>query len=147
MPETAEKQKVEQIITDLISGVNESVLATVDNDRPWARFIMTYNIKGTFKLQSSTSINSRKVRQIQANPNIHITLGKADSNHIPYIQYAGKAKILTDEATKKAHWHKELEQYFGTADNPHYCVMEFEPEIIEVWGAEGDMSKPLCWKA
>ena len=146
MTKILEKEKIEKIITDVISGLSEAYLATIDGNRPWVRYVMTYNVEGTLKLQCSTSTRSRKVEQIKKNPNIHLTMGKTKENPIPYVQYVAKAIIKTDTETKKAHWHEGLKQFFSSPEDPHYCVLEFEPEIIEVWGASGDMTKPLVWK-
>ncbi len=146
MTQVMEKEKVEKIITDVISGMSEAYLATVDGDRPWVRYMMTHHVKGTLKLQCSTSLRSRKVEHIKNNPNVHLTMGKTKDNPIPYIQYVAKAHVRTDNETREAHWHDQLKEYFSGPQDPHYCVLEFEPEMIEVWGATADMKTPITWK-
>lgn len=148
MAQVMEREKVEEIISGIISGSKMALLATVDGNRPWVRYMATVDVKGTFKLQSSTSLQSRKVAHVKANPNVHITLGCESMEEMkPYVQYVAKCKVLTDEKSKKDHWQPHLEQYFQSPDNPNYCVLEFEPETIEVWGATEDHMHPLIWKA
>lgn len=119
-------------------------MATICENKPWVRYVMTTNEGDSLNLYCSTSLNSRKVKQIKENPYVHITLGWEDpANPSPYVQIAAKAKIKTDQETKEKHWVPMYEQYFKTPDNPDYCVLEFVPEYIEVWGYGVNMLEPL----
>lgn len=48
-----------------------------------------------------------------------------------YLQIQGKAKTLTDEATRKAVWFEGLEGVFSGPDDPNYCVCKITPYRIE----------------
>lgn len=135
---------VHKIVSGIIKGVNLASLATVKEGKPWVRYMMVYNYGENLHLYSSTSINSRKVAQIRKDPNVHIALGWTDMNKPgSYIQFSGKAIVRTDQELREKHWHKELESYFQSPDNPAYCVLEFIPDYIEVFGYEGDMESYL----
>lgn len=140
-----DKEKVEKHITEIISGTNHAVLATIAGDEPWVRYVMTFNVEDTFKLQISTALKSRKVEQIKKNPKVHLTMGSAPGEEMgPYLQYAGTAAVKCDEKTKKEHWHDDLKMYFKGPEDPNYCVIEVEPRRIEVMGVTKDWS-PLVW--
>ncbi|MCD4782260.1 MAG: pyridoxamine 5'-phosphate oxidase family protein [Candidatus Eremiobacteraeota bacterium] len=135
MTKVMEKEEIRTIIKDIIHGSNTACLATVDGDKPWVRYIMAYNSGDNLQLFCSTSLKSRKVKQIKENPNIHLTTGWDHANNQgPYIQFSGKAEIHSDAETKKKHWHPMLEQFFQTPDNPNYCIIEFSPDNIEICG-------------
>jgi len=147
LTEVMEKEKVRDIIKDVISGNNVAYLATVSGDKPWVRYVMVYNADDNLNLFCSTSLKSRKVEHIRENPNVHLTLGW---NHIenkgPYIQYEGKAVIHTDPEIKKKHWHPALEDFFRTPENPDYCILEFSPDYVEVWGYMENPMEFLTYK-
>lgn len=127
MSDTDLRAKIEKAV----SGMQLAVLATVTEDgKPWARYVMT-NAKGlTFYV--TTFLGSRKVNQIKANPDVHVTLGASTPEaELPYVQVVATAEILTDEDTKKAMWFDHLTRYFSGPDDPNYGVIKINPTRIE----------------
>ena len=144
--EKMEKSKVKDIIMEAIKGGNTASMATIKDGKPWVRYIACHRMGDTMSLYCSTSIHSRKIEQIKKDPNVHITMGWNEAEMKgPYLQIAAKAVIKTDRETREKCWLPEYAMFFKTPDNPHYCIIEFVPEYIEVWGYSPDMTKYLVY--
>jgi general stress protein 26 len=122
------KEKIYKIMTDSPLAV----LATITQDgRPWARYIIITGEKD-LRIKFPSSVNSRKVIQINRNPEVHVTCGAtAMASMTPYLQIEGKAKITRDENILKQIWMDELKNYFTGPGDPNYCVGIIEPYRIE----------------
>lgn len=109
-----------------------TALATVtDKGLPWVRYVMAKADEHLF-IWFATFQNSRKVRQIELNPEVHLTLGVTDVETAEsYLQVQGKAVILTDRLTKQAVWYDHLANIFSGPDDPNYCVCRVTPYRIE----------------
>ncbi|MCE1245544.1 MAG: pyridoxamine 5'-phosphate oxidase family protein [Firmicutes bacterium] len=147
MPETYTKEQIQEMIKGIIRGSHVASMATVWEDRPWVRYIMTHNDGDNMSLYTSTSVKLRKVAHVRANHHVHLTLGWESQNPGPYVQFVGTAIIHTDEETKKKQWKPQFEPFFGNADNPDYCIIEFIPDYIEVWGYTENAKDCLMWEA
>ncbi len=122
-----------------------SVLATITEDgKPWARYV-TPMADENLTFWMATFVQSRKVAQIQKNPEVHLTTGVTDFETAEsYLQVQGKAEILTDEETKKAVWNDQLKAIFSGPDDPNYCVLKIVPYRIEYQGM--GMVPPEVWE-
>lgn len=49
------------------------------------------------------------------------------------ITLRGKLEILTDTKIKQEHWYSGLEDHFGGADDPNYCVLRFTTEVYNLF--------------
>jgi general stress protein 26 len=107
-------------------------LATVTADgKPWVRYVMAMT-DATMTMRFATFIKARKVAQIEANPEVHLTCGVTNpSEVIPYLQIQGKAALKTDETTRHAFWDDMLKAIFDGPDDPKYGVIEVTPYRIE----------------
>ncbi|MCP4452738.1 MAG: pyridoxamine 5'-phosphate oxidase family protein [Planctomycetes bacterium] len=107
-------------------------LATVTADgKPWVRYVMAMT-QDDMTIRFATFVQARKVAQIAANPEVHLTCGVTNpSEVIPYLQIQGKAALKTDEATRHAFWHDMLKPIFEGQDDPKYGVIEVIPYQIE----------------
>jgi len=47
------------------------------------------------------------------------------------VNVEGKAEIMIDRETKEKCWHKVLEQFFSSPDDPNYVVIKVTPASIE----------------
>jgi len=114
-------------------------LATVDEDgAPWVRYVMG-TIDDELTIRIATSLHSKKVAHVGAQPNVHLTCGNTDpSVDAPYFQIEGRAEICTEVAEKRAVWRDELALYFETPENPDWCVLKVHPS----WIAIHSMSSP-----
>ncbi len=109
-----------------------AALATITEDgKPWVRYC-TPRFDENLTIWMATFIHSRKVGQIQKNPEVHLTVGITTMETAEsYLQIQGRAEILTDAATKKMVWFAPLENIFSGPDDPNYCVLKITPYHIE----------------
>lgn len=141
------KEDIIKIILDIIKGDHTASLATIKDGKPWVRYIMCTQLDDTLHLYTATSLENRKIGQLQKDPNIHITMGWNEAEQKgPYLQIAGEAVIHTDAGMKEKCWLPVFEQYYGSPDNPLYCIIEFIPHYIEVWGYGNDMMNCLTYE-
>ncbi|MEQ8187662.1 MAG: pyridoxamine 5'-phosphate oxidase family protein [Candidatus Eremiobacterota bacterium] len=127
-----DKALLKEKILKIFSGKKLACLATLKDGKPWVRYVMTGSKE--LDLYVATALTTRKVAEIKKDKHVHLTMGFDQSNpHSPYVQVAGTAEILTDDATKKEFWSDMLKVYFKGPDDPAYCVIKITPELIEYW--------------
>jgi len=106
--------------------------ATINKDgKPWVRYVMTVaNADMVFRF--ATFGNARKVPQIAANPEAHLTLGITDPMKLgPYLQVQGRARFTLDRQERHGFWNPTLEPVFSQPDNPDYGIIIMEAYRIE----------------
>ena len=122
-------------ILKVIKGSKLASLATVVNGKPWVRYAVSRSVGLT--LYICTFKDSRKVKQIKKNPNVHITIGGSMENmEAPYVQIAACAKVRSDAGTRKKLWRKSMRKYYTGVDDPEYVVIEVQPVLIEYMSTE-----------
>src|SRR3989338_8210309 len=122
-------------ILKVIKGSKLASLATVANGKPWVRYVVSRS-KGLM-LYICTFKDSRKVNQIQKNPNVHLTIGGSmEHMDAPYVQIAAKAKIRSDAGIRKKLWLPFMGKYYTGVNDPKYVVLEVKPEFIEYMDSE-----------
>ena len=83
-------------------------------------------------MRCATFADSRKIKQIEKDPNVHITCGVTSLQEMqPYLQIQGKARITNDEDERHAFWNDTLEPIFDGPDDPKYRLIVVEPYRIE----------------
>ena len=124
-----------------------SALATVTEDgKPWVRYLMVTCDPDTLCMWTTTSPNSRKVTQVRANPEVHLTLGVRDlPTAVDYLQVQAVVEVLTDTQTKHKFWTDDLTAYVSGPDDPNYAVIRFTPYRIEYQTRTGEA--PEVWEA
>ena len=135
------KEQIAAIITPL----QLSSLATIADGKPWVRYVMTTG-GDDLKVRLATYAGSRKVAQIAANPEVHLTLGVNDPAMMkPYLQIQGRAQFSTEAAERHGFWSGMLANYFSGPDDPNYGVVIVTPYRIEL--AQAGMPEPEVWTA
>lgn len=130
-----EKEELRNKILEVLKRNRLASLATIKDGKPWVRYMVMTN-KG-LELYATTFASSRKVKQIKANDNIHITIGGDPNNwKAPYLNIQAAAEVLTDIETKKEFWNDMLRQFFKGPDDPTYAVIRISPQLIEYTDAE-----------
>lgn len=90
-----------------------------------------------------TNSNTRKVVEIQHNPNV--TLYYSDPNGTGYVVISGKAQIIDDPEETTKRWKEEWTQFYPNREK-NYILIKVVPEKIEVinykLGIAGD---PATW--
>ena len=102
-------------------------MATIDGDKPAIRVMHGGQVDDDFTVWFATGLSSHKVAQLRQNPHTSLSFfnGKSD------ICLHGKGEVLTDQATRDAHWHETLERYFpGGSTDPEYALIRITPETI-----------------
>ena len=119
---------VKNRIMEILGRPQLSSLATITSDgKPWTRYVMIVADDG-MTIRLATFVGARKVNQIAANPEVHLTCGVTNpSEVIPYLQIQGTAVLKTDEATRHAFWDDMLKAIFDGPDDPKYGVIEVTP--------------------
>lgn len=107
-------------------------LATITADgKPWVRFVMA-RVDEDLTIRIATSATSRKVEQIRANPEVHITGGVSSLPEArAYVQISGRAEISTDPHLKKVFWTDQLKAYFSGPEDDKYAVVVVTPYRVE----------------
>jgi len=124
-------------ILRVIKGSKLSSLATIANGRPWVRYAVSHNQGLNLNLYICTYRDSRKVRQIEKNPNVHVTIGgDIDNPEAPYVQIVAKARVRSDKALRKKYWQNFMKKYYSGPDDPQYVILELKPELIEYMSSE-----------
>ena len=136
---------LEQKIKEVLKGPQLAVLATMTEEgKPWARYVMAV-ADDELKIRFCTFLNSRKVAQLRASPEAHLTCGVTVPEETnSYIQVAARAEITTDEAERHAFWDDHLKTYFSGPDDPQYAIVILTPYRIEYMPA-GKM-EPEVWE-
>ena len=119
--------------------------ATITEEgKPWVRYVVGKADKDLV-FRFCTNKNTKKVREIKKNPNVHISLGAENLQTAKnFFQVAGTAEISTDKAEREAFWFDELKNYFSGPDDPNYCIIIIKPSRIEL-GTMGSMT-PEVWE-
>ncbi len=138
--------ELEKIIINMLEPHQLMSMATLTEDgKPWVRYV-TGQLSDGITVQIATFCDSRKVKQIRKNPEVHLTCGVTkpeESNG--YLQIAGIATVSTAPEDKRKLWHEGLKDYFNDVNDPRYCVITVTPYRIE-YMAPGAI-KPRIWPA
>lgn len=124
---------VRERVLDILKKPQLSSFASLtENDKPWVRYVFTVG-QEDLGVHFATFIAARKVAQIRRNPEVHLTCGvTALTDETPYLQIQGKARLVTDQASKDAFWNPGLEKIFKSADDPDYGVIMVDSYRIEL---------------
>jgi general stress protein 26 len=119
-------------IASVAKDLQLSCLATITEEgKPWVRYVMT-TADEELTLRCATFAEARKVKQIAANAEVHLTCGVSDPTQMqPYLQIQAKARVSSDESERRAFWNPSLEQIFDGPDDPKYAVILMTPYRIE----------------
>ncbi len=123
---------LKQRILNIIHKPQLSALATVtDKNNPWVRYVVTVG-DGDLVIRCATFVDSRKVKQIENDPNVHLTCGAGSLGEMqPYLQIQGQARVTTDKDERHNFWNDLLEPIFDGPDDPKYAVIVIHPYRIE----------------
>ena len=123
---------LKQRILDILHKPQLAALATVtEQNNPWVRYVVTVG-DGNFNLRCATFVESRKAKQIEKNPNVHLALGATGFQEMkPYLQIQAKARVTTEKDERHRFWNDMLTPIFAGPDDPKYSIIVIEPYRIE----------------
>ena len=135
---------LQEKIYDVMKTYPLAALATITEDgRPWVRPIMIA-VEENLSIKFATPLNSRKVAQINRNPEVHLACGASLVDSLaPYLQVQGKAHISQDLALRRRMWTSALKKYFAGPDDVNYGVGIIEPYRIEYFSRS---ETPEVWE-
>lgn len=123
-----------------------AALATLTPEgKPWVRYVVVM-AEPDLTMRFTTYLGSRKVAQIQGNPEVHLTAGAESLANMgkPYVQVQATAEVSTDAALKRAMWNDMLKTYFSGPDDPNYAIVTLRPYRIEYYTF--DAMEPQVWE-
>jgi general stress protein 26 len=121
-------------------------LATITPDgKPWVRYVMVAASED-LTVRCATFVSARKVKQIEKNPEVHLTCGITDPQAMaPYLQIQGRAVLTTSKEARHGFWSDMLAPIFSGPDDPNYGILEIRPYYIEYWSP--GVHQPEVWQA
>ena len=130
-------------IIELVSRANSAMLTTVASDgkqvsRPMA--VQESDFDGD--LWFFTDTDSDKVRQIEANPQVNVSLANDKKNE--WTSLSGAARVVHDRQQIEELWSKPLETWFpdGT-DTAGLALLKVEVGSAEYWDAGNKAKQAL----
>lgn len=127
----------------IIDSARCRVLVTVDETgKPHAREMAPFDLEDDWTIWLGTFPTSRKVKQIQKNPNVVVFY--YDTKGMSYVSVSGKASLVNDPTLKAKYWVESWKRYYPDRDK-HYILIKVIPERIELcsyryhlfWGLDG----------
>ena len=117
-----------------------SQLATITlSGKPWVRTMLCFaNEEGN--LIMITKKSSLKVKEIENNPEVHVSFGGIQSIK-GYFQLQGKAEISYNQELREKYWSHNLTKYFSDANDPEYALIIIRPYRAEMTEYEGSEVK------
>jgi general stress protein 26 len=123
---------LKESIFKVIGGQVVAAVATIRESKPVVRYMAVTGFDD-LTLIGATRKDSRKVEQINKNPDVALTVWSGKNFSDPYVMIQGKAKVHDDLETKKKFWNPMMEPYFKKPENPDYVVLKFTPMRIEYY--------------
>lgn len=128
-------------ILETLSQEEVGTLATVQNNRPHARY-MTFYHDDQLTLYSPTSKQTVKKEDIDQNPNVHILMGYDGQGwDDTVIEIEGTASLNESHDLKQRYWHDAMSDYVQGPNDPNYAIIECQPETIRM--RSGDSTKTI----
>jgi general stress protein 26 len=127
----------------IVDSAKCRVFMTVDEEgKPRAREMSPFPPEDNWVIWLGTFPTSRKVKQIQNNPNVVVFY--YDTKGMSYVSVSGKARLVNDPDLKAKYWKEGWKQFYPDRDT-HYILIEVTPERLEVcsfkyhlfWNPEG----------
>ena len=106
-------------------------LATVTGEGHPSVRTMRATIDDDLTIRCPTFLQTDKVAQIRARPEVCLTCGSTDSDRPgSYFRIEGRAEISTDPTDRRLAWNDRLEKWFSGSDDPNYAVVKIVPHRI-----------------
>ncbi len=119
-------------ILEIIQQPQLCGFSTITEDgKPWVRYVATVGGQN-MELRFASFVGARKVKQIAANPEVHLTCGVNSLTEMkPYLQIQGRAQLTTEADERHGFWNDMLAPIFSGPDDPNYGIIVVRPYRIE----------------
>jgi len=89
-----------------------------------------------FLLYMTTSMQSNKMKRMQANPKESAYF--CDPDHIVGLMLGGEIELITDQALKNRIWQEGWTMYYPSGpEGPEYSVIKLAPKVVKGWRQNG----------
>jgi general stress protein 26 len=114
----------------IIDSARCRVLVTVDeNGKPHAREMDPFAPEQDMVIWFGTSPLTRKVTQIEKNPNVAVFY--YDSKTLSYVSIEGKAQMVNDSDQKSKHWKDSWKRYYPDREKD-FILIKVVPDRLEL---------------
>jgi general stress protein 26 len=114
----------------IIESAGCRVLITVDeNGKPHAREMDPFTPGEDMVVWLGTSPKTRKVKQIENNPNVVVFF--YDTKGLSYVSIEGKARLINDPTLKAKYWKSYWDQYYPDRDKD-FELIQVTPVRLEL---------------
>ena len=104
------------VARQIIAAAQYATFITADGTgQPQARTVQPLAPTEDWEVWFATNPRTRKVGQIRANPKV--VLHYFDRTTLSYVALIGRAPVITDRATKDAHWDNAWSQFYPDRDS------------------------------
>lgn len=138
MEQSQVKEKILKVLKEDFVGV----LSTVENDKPYSRYMTFFN--DDFTLYTATNAETEKVDEIAKNRNVHILLGyNGEGFGDSYVEISGISEVSESPELKKKVWNDHLKAWFDGPEDPNYVVLQINPSSIRLMNNNGEPPEEL----
>jgi general stress protein 26 len=121
----------------IIDSAKCRVFVTVDEEgKPQARTMSPFPPEDNWVIWLGTFPTSRKVKQIQNNPNVVVFY--YDTKGMSYVSVSGKARLVNDPDLKAKYWKSGWKQFYPDRET-QYILIEVTPVRLEVCSFKYDL--------
>jgi len=127
-------------LRELAEGMHVAMLTTHGaGGRLFSRPLGVQEMEFDGDVWFATGLDSEKVREIEADPQVNIAFASKDNG--TYISIAGAASVVRDRAEIERRWKPGMGVFFKDGkDDPNVCLIRVEAESAEYWDGPGTLA-------
>jgi general stress protein 26 len=130
---------------EIIASARYAALITKGtNGRISARTMDPFTPEADMVIWFGTNPRSRKVREIQRNP--QVTIYYVDPVAQAYVSIQGTARLINDPQEKERYWKDEWKTFYPDRDQ-NYLLIAVKPQRLEVISVKAGLTgDPITWE-
>ena len=137
-------EEYKSIALEIINNADFSVLITTENNQVDTRTMDHFNVGPDFVLFFGTNVNSRKVKQIQKNPNVTVHFNSKENDG--YVSIKGYAYVNNDSVVINKYWKDDWNIFYR--DKSNYRVIKVIIKSFELISERYNiLGDSLTWKS
>jgi len=139
------RTKLTDAAKEIMASAGTCALITLDEKGlPAVRTMDPFLPESDFTVWFGTNPNSRKVKQIENNPNV--TLYYLDKDSSGYAVLHGMAELVNDQNEKEKHWKPEWKDFYPNKAEG-YILIKVCPKWMKVLSmTRGILGDPSTWE-
>lgn len=124
-----DKLQLEQKITKALDENKYCTFATIEGDKPKARYMALFHEGLTLHL--ATDQRTHKIDELENNPHVCLLAGFEAGGTKEVLEIQGMASISKQEGLREKIWNEDLKNWFEGPADPNYVVLDIDPYRIE----------------